>query len=80
MSAVTNNENDDEREKCFSGFCMRKLNRSSSGSVMYVENDHLMSKRRIEPSIVIKRLEGRILTLLDALLVWNFKLKRKVPD
>jgi hypothetical protein len=84
MSAVNLiNENDDEREIASQAACALResfITAAQSGSVMYVENDHLMSKTPNRTPIVIKRLTG-ILTLLDALLVMELlKLKRKVSQ
>ena len=63
MSAVNLiNENDDEREIASQAACALResfITAAQSGSVMYVENDHLMSKTPNRTPIVIKRLEGR---------------------
>ena len=63
MSAVNViNENDDEREIASQAACALResfIIAAQSGSVMYVENDHLMSKTPNRTTIVIKRLEGR---------------------
>ena len=63
MSAVNLiNENDDEREIASQAACALResfIIAAQSGSVMYVENDHLMSKTPNRTPIVIKRLEGR---------------------
>ena len=63
MSAVNLiNENDDEREIAFQAACALResfITAAQSGPVMYVENDHLMSKTPNRTPIVIKRLEGR---------------------
>ena len=56
------NENDDEREIASQAACALResfITAAQSGSVMYVENDHLMSKTPNRTPIVIKRLEGR---------------------
>ena len=63
MSAVNLiNENDDEREIASQAACALResfITAAQSGSVMYVENDHLMSKTPNRTPIVIKRLEVR---------------------
>ena len=63
MSAVNLiNENGDEREIASQAACALResfIIAAQSGSVMYVENDHLMSKTPNRTPIVIKRLEGR---------------------
>ena len=63
MSAVNIiHENDDEREIASQAACALResfITAAQSGSVMYVENDHLMSKTPNRTPIVIKRLEGR---------------------
>ena len=63
MSAVNLiNENGDEREIASQAACALResfITAAQSGSVMYVENDHLMSKTPNRTPIVIKRLEGR---------------------
>ena len=63
MSAVNIiHENDDEREIASqAAYALREsfITAAQSGSVMYVENDHLMSKTPNLTPIVIKRLEGR---------------------
>ena len=63
MSAVNLiNENDDEREIASQAACALResfITAAQSGSVMYVENYHLMSKTPNRTPIVIKRLEGR---------------------
>ena len=63
MSAVNLiNENDDEREIASQAACTLResfVTAAQSGPVMYVENDHLMSKTPNRTPIVIKRLEGR---------------------
>ncbi|EPF70894.1 hypothetical protein [Acinetobacter indicus] len=63
MSAVNLiNENDDEREIASQAACALResfIIAAQSGSVMYVENDHLMSKTPNRTPIVIKRLEGQ---------------------
>jgi hypothetical protein len=59
MSAVNLiNENDDEREIASQAACALQsfITAAQSGSVMYVENDHLMSKTPNRTPIVIKRL------------------------
>ena len=63
MSAVNLiNENDDEREIASQAACALResfITAAQSGSVMYVENDHLMSKTPNRTPIVIKHLSGR---------------------
>ena len=63
MSAVNLiNENDDEREIASQAACALResfITAAQSGSVMYVENDHLMSKTPNRTPIVIKQLSGR---------------------
>ena len=63
MSAVNLiNENDDEREIASQAACALResfIIAAQSGSVMYVENDHLMSKTPNRTPIVIKHLSGR---------------------
>ena len=63
MSAVNLiNENDDEREIASQAACALResfITAAQSGPVMYVENDHLMSKTPNRTPIVIKHLSGR---------------------
>ena len=63
MSAVNLiNENDDEREIASQAACALResfITAAQSGSVMYVENDHLMNKTPNRTPIVIKHLSGR---------------------
>ena len=63
MSAVNLiNENDDEREIASQAACALResfITAAQSGSVMYVENDNLMSKTPNRTPIVIKHLSGR---------------------
>ena len=63
MSAVNLiNENDDEREIASKAACTLResfVTAAKSGTVMYVENDHLMSKTPNGVPILVKHLDGR---------------------
>ena len=63
MSAVNLiNENDEEREIASQAACALReafIAEAQWGTVLYVENDNLMSKTANGAPVLIKRLEGR---------------------
>ena len=63
MSAVNLiNENDEEREIASQAACALReafIVEAQRGTVLYVENDNLMSKTANGAPVLIKRLEGR---------------------
>ena len=63
MSAVNLiNENDEEREIASQAACALReafIVEAQRGTVLYVENDNLMSKTANSAPVLIKRLEGR---------------------
>ena len=63
MSAVNLiNENDDEREIASQAACALResfITAAQSGTVLYVENDNLMSKTPNGVPILVKHLDGR---------------------